>query len=432
MSKTHITALEVENLKRIKAVRLEPSATGLTIIGGDNAQGKTSVLDAITYALGGERYKPSNPKRDGSMVDPEIRLTLSNGITVERRGKNGSLKVTDPNNGRSGQQLLNEFVHQFALDLPKFLNSTNAEKAKVLLQVIGVGDKLAELERAEKRDYDERTVAGRIADQKAKYAEEMPYHPDAPSHPVAINDLVAEQQRIAAHNSDNQRKRQSRSEFEQSKSEAAAEVVRLRAALAAAEDRLSQRTAQLVALDKYLLEMEDIDPQPVIDQLAVIESTNAKVRANLDKSKALDDATMHRAQYDALTVKIDATRAAKAALLDGAKLPLPGLSVDQGDLTYNGQRWDCMSGAEQLQVATAIVRALNPQCGFVLLDKLEAMDMRTLETFGKWLAAEGLQAIATRVSTGAECSIIIEDGTSITNTQAAAPVVKTNYTPGEF
>ena len=27
-----------------------------------------------------------------------------------------------------------------------------------------------------------------------------------------------------------------------------------------------------------------------------------------------------------------------------------------------------------------------------------------------WLEAEGLQAIATRVSTGEECSIIIEDG----------------------
>jgi hypothetical protein len=431
MSKTHITALEVENLKRIKAVRLEPSSTGLTIIGGDNAQGKTSVLDAITYALGGERYKPSNPKRDGSMVDPEIRLTLSNGITVERRGKNGALKVTDPNNGRSGQQLLNEFVSNFALDLPKFLNATNTEKAKVLLQVIGVGDKLTELERIEKRDYDERTVAGRIADQKAKYAEEMPYYADAPAHPLSITELVAEQQRIAANNSDNQRKRESRSEFERAKTEAAAEVVRLRSALAAAEERLSQRSAQLVALDNYLLTMEDIDPQPVIEQLAVVESTNAKVRANLDKSKALDDATMHRAQYDALTAKIDATRAAKAALLDGAKLPLPGLSVDQGDLTYNGQRWDCMSGAEQLQVATAIVRALNPQCGFVLLDKLEAMDMRTLETFGRWLSTEGLQAIATRVSTGAECSIIIEDGTSITNTQAVAPV-KTNYTPGEF
>ena len=45
-----------------------------------------------------------------------------------------------------------------------------------------------------------------------------------------------------------------------------------------------------------------------------------------------------------------------------------------------------------------------------LLDKLEQMDRKTLQEFGEWLEAEGLQAIATRVSTGDECSIIIEDG----------------------
>ena len=55
---------------------------------------------------------------------------------------------------------------------------------------------------------------------------------------------------------------------------------------------------------------------------------------------------------------------------------------------------------EQLKVSTAIVRRLNPNCGFVLMDKLEQMDLHTLQEFGKWLEAEGLQAIATRVSTG--------------------------------
>ena len=97
-------------------------------------------------------------------------------------------------------------------------------------------------------------------------------------------------------------------------------------------------------------------------------------------------------------------------LLDNAKLPLPGLSVEDGELTYNGQKWDCMSSAEQLRIATAIVRCLNPDCGFVLIDKLEQMDIDTMREFGAWLEAEGLQAIATRVSTGDECSIIISDG----------------------
>ena len=80
-----------------------------------------------------------------------------------------------------------------------------------------------------------------------------------------------------------------------------------------------------------------------------------------------------------------------------------------------------MSGSDQLKVATAIVRKLNPECGFVLLDKLEQMDLNTLNEFGKWLEAEGLQAIATRVSTGDECSVIIEDGYVAETKEAVAP-----------
>ena len=95
-----------------------------------------------------------------------------------------------------------------------------------------------------------------------------------------------------------------------------------------------------------------------------------------------------------------------------------------------------MSGAEQLKVATAIVRRLKPECGFVLLDKLEQMDMDTLEEFGRWLEQENLQAIATRVSTGGECSIIIEDGYAVEQpaTEREVPVVPAaaSWKEGEF
>ena len=96
--------------------------------------------------------------------------------------------------------------------------------------------------------------------------------------------------------------------------------------------------------------------------------------------------------------------------MNSADLPLEGLSVQDGELTYKGFKWDNMSASEQLKVATAIIRKLNPNCGFVLIDKLEQMDLETLKDFGSWLESQNLQAIATRVSTGEECSIIIEDG----------------------
>ena len=111
-----------------------------------------------------------------------------------------------------------------------------------------------------------------------------------------------------------------------------------------------------------------------------------------------------------MTEKVEAARKSKRDLLTGAQLPLEGLGVDDGCLTYNGMHWDCMSSSEQLRVAAAIVRRLKPECGFVLMDRLEQMDADTLHAFGDWVRSEGLQVIATRVSTGDECQIIIENG----------------------
>ena len=82
-----ITTLEIENVKRVKAVALTPAQNGLTVIGGKNGQGKTSVLDAIAWALGGEKYRPSAAGREGSMIPPHLRVELSSGVIVERKGK---------------------------------------------------------------------------------------------------------------------------------------------------------------------------------------------------------------------------------------------------------------------------------------------------------------------------------------------------------
>lgn len=202
-----IAALEAENVKRIKAVALTPSPTGLTIVGGNNNQGKTSVLDALAWALGGEKFRPTAAVRDGALAPPHLKVILSNGVVVERRGKNSSLTVTDPTGQRSGQQLLNAFVEPLALDLPRFMQASDKDKADTLLNIIGVGDALTGLDREIKALYDRRTVIGQIGAQKRHAAEELTEYPDAPSEPVSAIELIQQQQEILLHNADNQRQR---------------------------------------------------------------------------------------------------------------------------------------------------------------------------------------------------------------------------------
>ena len=412
-----INKLEIENVKRIKAVKIEPTANGLTIVGGNNNQGKTSVLDSIAWALGGEKYRPSKAQRDGSTIPPTLHIVMSNGLVVERKGKNNALKVTDPNGGKGGQQLLNEFVEQLALDLPKFMESSGREKAQTLLKIIGVGDQIDVLDKKEKELYNSRLAIGRIADQKKKFANEQPYFPDAPKEMVSPSELIRQQQEILARNGENQRKRDRLNEITMNKHRVFDDIGRLDeqiATLQKQKEQLTEEYNQAVRDEetarKTVMELQDESTAELEASLANIEEINRKVRANLDKDKAEEDALDYQNQYAALTEEINQTRQAKSDLLQSAELPLPELSVKDGELIYKGQQWDNMSGSDRLKVSTAIVRKLNPKCGFVLMDKLEQMDLNTLQEFGQWLEQEGLQAIATRVSTGDECSIIIEDG----------------------
>lgn len=405
-----INKFEIENVKRVKAVRVKPTENGLTVIGGANGQGKTSVLDAIAWALGGEKFKPSQAAREGSALPPHLKVTMSNGLVVERAGKNSALKVTDPSGEKAGQMLLDTFIEKLALDLPKFMQSSGKEKANTLLRIIGVEDQLNELEEKEKELYQERFTIGRIADQKDKFAKEQPYYPDAPNEPVSAAELIKQQQEILARNGENQRKRDHALELHAERNRLAEKVNTLTEELERYRKQLIQVDHDMNIAYKSAEELQDESTAELEASIANIDEINRKVRANLDKEKAEDDAKAYKDKYKEMSQALDDVRNEKMDLLNSAKLPLPELSIEDHELTYKGQKWDNMSGSEQLKVATAIIKQLNPQCGFVLMDKLEQMDLNTMKEFGQWLEEQGLQVIATRVSTGDECSIIIEDG----------------------
>lgn len=433
-----INRLEIENVKRIHAAVVEPSPNGLTIIGGKNRQGKTSVLDSIAWALGGKKFQPSQAVNADSAIPPRLKVIMDNGLVVERKGKNSDLKVTDPTGKKGGQQLLDEFVEELALNLPKFMEASGKEKANTLLQIIGVGEQLSELEQQEKALYQERLYVGRTADQKEKFAKEQPYYPDAPDELVSPSELIRQQQEILARNGEKARIRANASELERRMELAWKEVSMATAQLEQAQKRLEETKQKYnrIAEEKEAAfydadQAGDDEPTDELEaNIADIEAINIKVRANMNKLQAEEDAREYRDQYTLLSQQIEEVRNKKTALLDNADLPFPGLSVEDGELIYNGQKWDNMSSAEQMVVSTSIVRRLNPKCGFVLLDKLEAMDLDTLKEFGAWLEQEGLQAIATRVSTGDECSVIITDGYTQEVPKGEEPQKATGWSAG--
>lgn len=400
-----ILCFSAGNFKALKAFYCEPKPEGLTVIGGDNGAGKSSCLDALAFAVGGAKYRPSNPKREGAVGDTTLHVDLSNGITVERKGKNLSLTVTDREGARHGQELLDAFISNIAIDLPKFYNASSKDKAHMILDTLGIEEKLAELARREKEKYDTRTVVGREADRKQKAAEDMPWHEDAPEEPVSVADLIKQQQEILSRNGI---RAEHKRNLESYKAKVADIDSRVKALLGEKDELLDKINDVQCAVSN---DGEEESTAELEAQIANFEETNRKVTANAERTRRLEEADALSDQRDALTKEIEEVRAERLALLKDADFPLDGLSVnDAGELVYNGQPWDCMSGSQQLIVSCAIASRVNPSCRFVLMDKLEQLDLDTLKEFDDWLKTQDLQCIATRVSTGGECSLIIEDG----------------------
>lgn len=425
MEPVKISSLELSNVKRIRAVQITPTKDGLTVIGGRNAQGKSSVLDAIAWALGGNKLKPNNPNRDGGATPAKLHVELSNGIVVERRGKNGALYVRDANGGKGTQKLLDEFLSALALDLRKFMAGSDKDKADALLQTLGIDRELAALDARIQAVFDERRDAARIAKKDRAYADGLPRHEDAPDEPVSMSELSA--QLMAAHEQ-NRKNRIKRSrvdevkhDYDRAKSDQKElsdqiarlleQVDQLREELKAVEDKRNTLGADLLAAQAEAGKLVDADTSEIERQILDVEGVNKKVNDNAAWARAEEAAKASEAEQQRLSSELDELRARRVALLDGAPLPLEGLAVDgDGRMTYKGQVWSDMSSAEQLRVATAIVQATKPDCGFVLVDELEKFDSEQLADFGVWATERGLQVIGTRVGTDDACTIIIEDG----------------------
>ena len=410
-----ILSFEAENFKRIRAIRFEPTENGLTVIGGNNAEGKTSVLDAIAFALGGKKFAPAHPTRDGSVIPGRIELTLSNGLVVTRKGKNASLTVTDPEGKKAGQALLDSFVSTFALDLPKFMASSDKDKVSALLTTMGIEEDLAAADYAIQSAYNERAFKRKLMDEAKAKAASLPSYDDAPDEEISMSDLTTE---LTTANEQNQKRRDSIVKAEALSQEAAraqSDIEQMRDQIRQLEKRIEARQTEMQtaarnaeAIREFL--PNEVDTDPITARIERVGELNARYQANQKAVEAHFDAEEKESEFKAAEAALASAREAREKLLDPEKMPVKGLTVEDGALCYNGHPWAEMSSAEQLVVAAAIVQKTAPDCGFILMDKMEQMDTRTLDRFGKWAGEHGLQIIATRVSTGGECSIIIEDG----------------------
>ena len=464
----------MQNVKGVNLFDYEFPLSGVTTLGGRNNQGKTSVLNGMQYAAGGETYRPTNYHKDDTAEESFLRMVFSNGIIAQRVGDSADLKVYDENGKLSRQRLLDQFITKFALDLPKFLNGSDKDRAEILLKALHIEDKVETLDAAIQSEYEERTIIGRIRDQKRKAGKEMPFHEGVPEEELSPSDILARMQEVNVRNAKIQAAKQeldknnadlirlveAGEKIDAALAKVDGETVSLcekvdadcKTKVASIEEQIRKLQDSIKAAQEFAVshkaqirksaeenkkalsgqktendkavdaltdkiasaEMQDFtleDTSSFQREIDEVENTNVKVRENIARAKVLKEADEQALKYDEKTAVIEDLRKQKDALLQGAGLPYPGLSVENKVVTLNGKAWDCMSESMKIRVGCAIVMRINPSCKFMFVDKLEQLDPESLAELDQFAKDHDIQIIGTRVTTNPDdCTIIIKNG----------------------
>jgi DNA repair exonuclease SbcCD ATPase subunit len=397
-----IIRLESTNYKRLKAVEIAPDPNGnLVIVAGKNGQGKSSILDSITAALGGVSAKTTpKPIRDGE-ERAEIILETEDFIVTRRFTASGSTLVVKAPDGAvypKGQSKLDDMLGRLSLDPLAFTQLSDRDQLATLLDLVKLPFDPEQLAAERKELFEVRTEVNRELKQAQSAAAAIPVTKEmADLKPVSVMDLLdafrsgqALNQKIAA--------------AETARAEWADKVELLKRELAEAEQELKTAEEHLSTAPPR------VDLDSIQDKLDHAEQINADVRTFESWTRASDTVAERQAEAAELTAKIEDIDKRKADGLAAAEFPVDGLGFDESGVTYNGVPFKQASSAEQLRVSLAMAIALNPKLRVIRIADGSLLDSDNLALVESIAREHDFQVWIEMVGDGDGRGIVIEDG----------------------
>ena len=396
-----IISLEAENVKHLKAVHIKPDGSAV-IIGGDNEQGKTCVLDSIEYALHGAGSIPSKPIRNGQKK-ARVVLDLGNLVvtrTFTSKGTNLTVKNKDGATFASPQAMLDELVGELSFDPLEFSKMDARKQSEVLKQLVGLNFDTMNAEY--KKRFDERTVINREGKALKASLDQMMKHDDTPDKEVSISELSGEYAKGVENNQGIILKRH---ELDSE----VAELATLKKRVAALGKSVKVREVELSKVKKF-------DTQALKTKMDQAEQMNRQVRENRLYNEVDAQVSDLRKKSMSLTGKITDLVDKKSEMLENAKFPIKGLAIDEDGVTFEDIPFVQCSSAQRIKVSVAIGLAMNPKLRVLLIREGSLLDKKNLAVIAKMAEKADAQIWIERVSKGKECSIIIEDGSVVGQT----------------
>jgi len=401
-----IIKLEAENVKRLRAVEITPEGN-LVVISGRNEQGKTSVLDAIWFALGGGDALKGTPKpiRDGEST---ARVTLDLGdLIVERKWTSDdksylTVETRDGARHKSPQAMLDDLVGSLSFDPLAFTQMKAAEQRQTLEALIGFDP--TELDEARAIAYEKRTDINRgVRDLEGSLAEFADAPKDLPAVEISVSDIMAENDTAVVQARKNEALRAGLYEMRE-ESQVRFETMRRM------EDEHKKAQREIASLEIEVAALVDPDISALRQRAEDAEAINLTIRAEKKRTGLAIDLDVLRKASDTLTAQIQEIDADKAAALQEAEMPIEGLAIEETSVTYRGIPLGQCSGAERLRVSLAMAMALNPDLRVIRIMDGSLLDADNLKMIAELAATEDYQVWMERVDDSGAGNVVIEDG----------------------
>lgn len=418
-----ILKLTASNIKRLKAVEILPTGDVVTI-GGRNDQGKSSVLDAITYACAGVGSVCEQPIRQGA-TKGEIVVDLGDMI-ITRTFKSASapsLKVhmKDGTPVSSPQAILDALCSKISYDPMEWLRMKPDKQLEMLRQLVGVD--FGPLNGKRQKLYDERTLTNRDLSQKKAKLATMPEITDAPKEEVSVSTLMGDLQALRKINEANAGLRKVSSKdaewvagqrgtiggVEQDIKDSELILEKLRVRLKGENERLNTLQDSALKSKQASDAVTDEDEQPTNDKILAADTNNAKFRDNAARVAIVKEVATLTAAEASQTTAIEAVDAEKQQLLKDAKFPLPGLSFDDSGVLLDGIPFGQAGMAKKIRASVAIGLALNPKLRVILIRDGSLLDEESMKLLAETAEKEDAQ-VWIEVVQSKDVSVVIEDG----------------------
>lgn len=405
-----IIELQAENVKRLKAVDITPDGT-LQVIGGRNAQGKSSVLDAVWLALGGGKAAKETtlPIRDGEQK-ASVRLDLGELIVTRSWTVKGTTLKVESKDGaqyKSPQALLDGLVGSLSFDPLAFTRLSAKDQKDALLDLVQLDIDLDALDEQAKATFANRTRIG----QEAKAFGVVTVDESLPEVEQSAGDLItrirameAQNNKIVGAQNAARAAETAMNDADDIVSELEQDLEDARRDLEAAKDTYNRLFAEAAKMGNVE------DSIPLEAQLATVEETNGKIRANNTARRNAAMKAELSAQYEAATQELKRLDKVKADALAKATFPVDGLGFDDTGVTYRGVPFSQASSAEQIRVSLAMGMALNPKLRVLMIKDGSLLDADSMEAIRAQVAEKDYQLLVERVGDADEGAVIIEDG----------------------